>query len=257
MSQTSYLIPLNNKQTVELSSDTDAATLAWVLNSGIVKYDTPQYEFIRSVVRRRFGIGLTEFKKRQEFPQVPPLSSEEYLLSLPEEAYDHNMWAHPILWVVHSWADSGEELRPLVSSYSCRSDLEAAIYIVSKNVVHCDAVVTQWIRSNFNLDKKSFHELFVKTSILSKLNYYSRRGSEATIVRYRDDVNHLLSLGHSLINKGESSLTSAIHEFKQTKNMGNDGELSLFIRECERVLESWQTLRAQSGLRQQPRIVKK
>ncbi len=93
---------------------------------------------------------------------------------------------------------------------------------------------------------------------MQKLNYYSRRDSESVVVRYRMDILRLLERGHKAVANAENQLGGSTRELTKLKELlGNEGNISLLVREFDEVLKEWQIIKSLSAHRLQPKTAKK
>jgi hypothetical protein len=213
--------------------------------------------------------------EKQSFPPVtdyPLFSAEEFLKSLPPEAFDRQLWVHPVIYVIHQWVDSGRVLKHLVPDIQCHSDFDAAIQIIRRErEKHYDAA-DAWIATNFNITREAFIELFIKSRVLHGDNVYSHIGSNPGIIRrYRRDIVSLVDRGNSWAHKAKANLLNITRQSKRSLseiNRANKAidaiaeavnslELEKLIEESERIIEEWQRLRTTQALREAQKTKKK
>ena len=267
------LIPLSNGRTVALDYETDASTLQWILTHNILPSYGADYEYLRRIIRRRFNMKVEEFLQRQTFPETdfPLFNAREFIDSLPPEAFDSQLWAHPVIYVIHDWVDSGLVLKPRVPDRWCRSDFEAAIYIIRKKLKNLYEHVDTWIAINFNITRDAFIELFIRTRVMHSDNAYSRMGKSPGIIRrYRKDIASLIDRGDAWAHKaklqikdytrraGETlrDINRVNRAIDQIAEIVNSPELKELVEEGERITEEWETLRATQALRAQKKTKK-
>ena len=264
------ILQLSNGRTIPLNYSTDAGTLHWLLTHNLIPREGPDYELLRRIVFKRFNMRLESFIDLQKFPptNIPLLDAREFIDELPEEAFDALLWAHPMVFVIHDWVDSGLELKPLFTGVRLESDLHAAVYVIRKKLKEHYVKVDNWIAINFNLTRTAFEELFVRTRVLQSSNYYSKHGNgPGVICRYRRDVARLIDRGNAWVHKADEMMPSIFEQSSEAARdihalcrkinkltqILNTEELLELARESERIIGEWQTLRSTRTLRQEPR----
>ena len=268
------LLQLSDGRNVILDNDTDASTLQWILKHDILLKTGQDYEFLRRIVRARFNLKLEQFQERQDFPEtdLPLFNAKEFINALPDEAFDYQLWAHPVIYVIHDWVDSGLVLKHLIPDIWCRSDFEAAIQILHKQREKYYPQADAWIATNFNMTREAFTELFIRSRVMHCANTYSRIGSNPGMIRrYRKDIASLVDRGNNWAHNARANLPKLVRNMGETlrdinrvnraidriAETVNSPELKSLVEEGERIVQEWQTLRATQALRTQTKTKKK
>jgi len=246
-------ITLRDKTRFELREDTDASTLRWLLQGGLVDPNSAAYSLLRRIIKKRFNCDITGFIDMQPLHMLPLMDAQTFLDNLPPEAHDPLVWAHPVLWVIHGWQDNASELIPKLPSIAkCTCDLHAAITLLcdSSTPGWAKDKVRIWIGEKLGLTEAGFRELFVKTQILHKFNYFARTSvtDVSLVIRYRQDVKQLIERGKKAITQAQDTVTLTEEEVGKVEKAVNLPALTMLLEELERIDLEWQKLRSLRAL---------